>query len=296
MDKKEYFIRQIAKTNKKNYENYVVTKVLHSIDDLKLKFITQQPVSLSNGKRALTDLFFPQINLHIEVDELYHQHRIDEDKLRELDIISVTNHDIFRVDVSKSLEEINSRIFILAEEIRNRVKNKIADSSFIIWNIEKEYSADQYIQKGYIDVSDNVAFHTITEALRCFGLNCKCIRRSDTKHPIEKDVIVNFRRLYLNNNWDNKISSDGTIIEERYKGSQAWLKGKTNDNFVKDFLSNPEKFGRKRIIFGLVKDSLGKKLYRFKGYFEINEEKSWRENAIIWERKSTRVKTYEYSK
>lgn len=44
MNKKEYIIRQIAKTNKKNYENYVVTRIFHLINRLDIKFVTQQYV------------------------------------------------------------------------------------------------------------------------------------------------------------------------------------------------------------------------------------------------------------
>ena len=68
MDKKEFLLRQIAKTNKKNYENYVVTRVIHQLDDLSIKVVTQQYVTRRSG-RALTDLYFPQIGVHVEVDE-----------------------------------------------------------------------------------------------------------------------------------------------------------------------------------------------------------------------------------
>ena len=44
MTKKEYIKRQIARTNKKDYENYVVTRIIHKIDDLGVKFTTQQYV------------------------------------------------------------------------------------------------------------------------------------------------------------------------------------------------------------------------------------------------------------
>jgi len=32
MNKRDYIIKQIAKTNKKNYENYVITRIYHLIN------------------------------------------------------------------------------------------------------------------------------------------------------------------------------------------------------------------------------------------------------------------------
>lgn len=40
--KKEFVLKQLAKTNKKNYENYVITRIFHLLNDLDIKFITQQ--------------------------------------------------------------------------------------------------------------------------------------------------------------------------------------------------------------------------------------------------------------
>ena len=68
LDKKEYIIRQLARTKNKKYEQYVVSRIVHRLNMDDVKFVTQQYVSKPTG-RALTDLFFPQIKLHIEVDE-----------------------------------------------------------------------------------------------------------------------------------------------------------------------------------------------------------------------------------
>jgi very-short-patch-repair endonuclease len=63
-----------------------VTGIWHQLNDLNIKFITQQYVSQPNGF-ALTDMFFPQINFHIEIDEPHHKHSIENDLTRETDII-----------------------------------------------------------------------------------------------------------------------------------------------------------------------------------------------------------------
>ena len=105
MDKKEYITRQLGRTKNKKYEAYVVTRIIHLLSDFTIKFVTQQHVTRPEG-RALTDLYFPQFGLHIEVDEGQHFHdiNIEADKLRDADIVNATEHEIIRIDVTKSLE------------------------------------------------------------------------------------------------------------------------------------------------------------------------------------------------
>ena len=71
-----YIKSQLEKTNKKNDENYVITRIWNKLDNEDVKFVTQQYVIRQDGKYALTDIFFPQINLHVEIDEGYHQNEI----------------------------------------------------------------------------------------------------------------------------------------------------------------------------------------------------------------------------
>jgi len=96
MTELEYIIKQISKTNKKNYENYVVTRIWHGINNTDIKFTTQQFVSRPEG-HVLTDMYFPQFNLHIEIDEPFHNNQKELDINREADIIEATNHKIKRV-------------------------------------------------------------------------------------------------------------------------------------------------------------------------------------------------------
>ena len=57
MTKREYVIRQIAKTNKKNYENYVVTRIYHLLNRTDVKFVTQQYVNRPEGHALKTCTF-----------------------------------------------------------------------------------------------------------------------------------------------------------------------------------------------------------------------------------------------
>jgi hypothetical protein len=124
MNKKDFLLRQIAKTNKKNYENYVVTRVIHKLDDTTLKFITQQHVSRPGNRRALTDLYLPQIAFHVEIDEGYHKGVLELETVREADIIDATGHTIVRVDATLPLDEFNESVDEVVSGIRRLVERK----------------------------------------------------------------------------------------------------------------------------------------------------------------------------
>jgi hypothetical protein len=106
MDKLEFIARQLSRANTKRYELYVVTRIWHLLNDLSIKFITQQHVTRPTG-RALTDMFFPQLQVHIEIKEGYHlgERQVELDNLREVDIINATGHEVICVDVTKGIED-----------------------------------------------------------------------------------------------------------------------------------------------------------------------------------------------
>ncbi len=76
MNKLEFVARQLAKAQNKRYEHYVVNRIWSLLNDSRVKFVTQQFVSRPEG-RAMTDMFFPQLAIHIEVDEGFHKSQID---------------------------------------------------------------------------------------------------------------------------------------------------------------------------------------------------------------------------
>ncbi len=45
MDKKEYIIRQLNRAKNKKYELYVISRIIHLLDNNDIKFVTQQYVS-----------------------------------------------------------------------------------------------------------------------------------------------------------------------------------------------------------------------------------------------------------
>ncbi len=145
MDKLYFISKQLSRTQNKRLENYVITRIYHRLNDLSIKFVTQQYVTRPEG-RALTDMYFPQLKTHIEVDEKHHKNQIKEDLIREADIVNATGHVIYRVDATKDIESINNEIEIIIKKLIE-IKNKL--NNFIAWDLEAEQTPKTYIDKGY---------------------------------------------------------------------------------------------------------------------------------------------------
>jgi very-short-patch-repair endonuclease len=283
MDKKEFVIRQLGRTKNKKYEAYVVTRIIHLLNDLSIKFVTQQYVNRPEG-RALTDLFFPQLKLHIEVDEGQHFtiENINADKIREADIVNATGHKIERVDATKSIEDINNRI----DQIVSMIKKEKEQSSFEPWNIDTEFNPETYIKLGYIDILDNVAFKTIKDACNCFGHKYAGYQSAGASHPYQPDTMLWFPKLFPNGEWDNNISDDEKIIIEKNVHSDKAIE------HINSHINNKKKHKHIRVVFAKVKGNLGDTLYRFRGVYGLDVDSSNKDTGLIWKRTDTRVKTY----
>lgn len=140
-----------------------------------------------------------------------------------------------------------------------------------------------YIEKGFIDANDDVAFKRIYEACNIFGHSYKGYQRAGTYHPYRDDVTIWFPKMYPNDTWINTISADETIIFERPVNS-AEVREHMNSHINSNI--------HKRIVFAREKDKLGLLMYRFKGEYEINVQESYKEGCLVWNRVAERVKTF----
>lgn len=283
MNQLEYITRTLSRAQKKRFENYVVTRIYHLLDDLSIKIVTQQYVCRPENKRALTDLFFPQFGLHIEVDEPYHLSQEEQDNIRELDVINATKgHEFRRIKIVEDLESIHKQIEAIVNEIKT-LKN--TQSDFRPWDPEKEYDPETYIVKGTISVEDNCAFFRMTDAASCFGkkFKDKGIWKGGIKHPVEENVSIWFPKLYENGDWNNAISDDENVITEKSKNSEIITR------HTERIMNLPY---HKRIVFARVKSPLGDVMYRFRGVYELDRTKTSIENGLIWNRISKTVQTY----
>ena len=278
-EKLNYITRQLSRSQKKRFENYVVNRIWNLLDDLTIKFVTQQYVVRPNG-RALTDMFFPQFGLHIEVDEIYHMNQIEIDKLRQSDIINATGHSIERIDTSKGVAFLNTRINEVIKLIRDLKKNAV---NFKSWDMDKEQDPITYIKRGYIDIKDDVAFKYSFLACNCFGHNYKGLQKGGAVHPNQPKTVLWFPKLYPNAGWENKISDDDKTITEICS-----IPNKIEEH-IYESLNNGY---NTRIVFARVKSPLGTIMYRFKGEFDLDIANSNVNNGLIWKRTKTKVTTY----
>jgi very-short-patch-repair endonuclease len=120
MDKLQYLRKVFAHTIGKTFENYVITQIWAKVEDFGLYPITQQYVKRKNGY-ALIDLYFPQINFAIEVDEFAHENNKILDKIRMDEIfgsiegikserIKEGNYDSVKKQINDVVNKINEKV------------------------------------------------------------------------------------------------------------------------------------------------------------------------------------------
>ncbi|MFS0713327.1 AbaSI family restriction endonuclease [Microbacterium sp. 2P01SA-2] len=88
-DRLLYLARTLSRTKRKDYENYVLGAVwnrLSSETREHIKPVSQQTVRGSDGRLFYLDLYFPQLNIAVECDELHHLRQKDDDILRESNV------------------------------------------------------------------------------------------------------------------------------------------------------------------------------------------------------------------
>ena len=278
--KLDYVTRIFGKTSHKRIENYVITRLWHLLNSGEIKIMHQQFVNRGQGQRALTDLYFPQINYHIEVDEEYHSNNKEHDTIREAEIISQTGHTVRRINCSNavSLNEIHNQIDESVREIIGLIEKKKESNNFIPWQLD-ELTPEFWKNRGVIRVEDNVNLTTIDDIGKLF--NVKIVNRGYLKAGAAKYDKDGFSEVWWpsaakRSNWENKFSDDFGVITERNLNS---AKG---ERHVTSSVTNVPNF--KRIVFFKYRDNLGFDYYKFVGCFKLNPERSIIEQQLVWER------------
>jgi very-short-patch-repair endonuclease len=169
--KLNYITRIFEKTSHKRIENYVITRIWHLLKSDEIKMMHQQYVDLGQGQRALTDLYFPQIDYHVEVDEEYHLANKEADQIREAGIISRTGHIVRRIDCSNEvdLHAINRQVDTVVEEINKLIEERKEPGNFIAWSTD-ELTPEFWKNRGVISVRDNVNLTTIDDIGKLFDV------------------------------------------------------------------------------------------------------------------------------
>jgi hypothetical protein len=136
-DKKiDYILKTFSRTNKKDYENYVINAIWNRLISFDseyvnlLKPVSQQYVEThEKDKYRFIDLYFPQLNLGVEVNEPFHENQRVADMNREqalhytLTKIRDNEYEQIKIEITKNTtfteieEKINKIVNIIHEKI-----------------------------------------------------------------------------------------------------------------------------------------------------------------------------------
>lgn len=280
MTKFDFILAQLHKTYHKKYENYVITRIYNLLDDLSIKFITQQYVNRPDGY-ALMDLYYPQFNLYLEVDEDGHRKNITSDQLRGRDISNATDFTEKRIKVyNVTHQEVDDQINDFVSFIKELKSEQLNNGTFKEWDIETEMNPDHHIKMGYLDTEDGVSFRIQNDVFKCFGKNYeKTMRMCSIKHPKLDNTQVWCPKFFEHEDWSNELSDDNLTIQTLYK--------KDTRDFVSKYKDYPN--NQNRVVFGHIKNQLGFKSYKFLGVYRFNLEESIKNEAWTYKRISTKI-------
>lgn len=152
--KYNYLIRQIQKTAYKAHENYIIGSLLHDENLNELKPVTQYYVKRNDEKYALIDLFYPQLNLAIEIDEPAHEKNFEDDNYRQSDIEKNINCNFFRIKIN------DGDVFDQIKKLKYYIKKLKSENDFNKWEepkiasifeLKKELRNTMFVKiKGFI--------------------------------------------------------------------------------------------------------------------------------------------------
>jgi very-short-patch-repair endonuclease len=296
LTKDEYLLRNFSKIKHKKWELFVITRILHLLDDPNIEYVCQQYVKVKGNKHYLTDLCFPSLKLYYEIDEGQHgeEKHLDNDKIRQREILEATDWVEKRVRVfdsndrklGRNLDEVIREVDKFIEYVKER-KRKFEQSSGkkIAWDYENKFNPSKYLDSGSIDVKDNVVLLNHRDCLKLFGYESDGHFQQAWWDKATKNLnqAVWFPKLYPNKEWNNSLSSDSLTITEQKK---------INGKVVKIGLPKETRL-RDRIVFAHYKNIFGQTVYKFYGIYKTDKSAS-NEYEHIHKRIKTKINLKNY--
>lgn len=278
--KLDYISRLLQRTSSKRIEHYVISRIWHLLDNYDIKMAPQQYVSRDLNEYALTDIYFPQISFHVEVNEPAHyesEERINRDLKRQQEIEKNTGHQVFVIDCREDIIGIHSQVDELITKINSAVKNQISTEEFKPWRPENEHNPHYWKSKGCISISDEVLFYTIEDICLLFDADYKqtkrgFLRKGAIKNPKNTNQTIWWPSERPISGWLNNFNEiEGTITETHSNPK------KKSKNFHYHF-----NYTFIRIVFYHYKDILGLVNYKYVGVYTNDREKSSPEVGTVW--------------
>ena len=282
-----------VRTKGKKYENFIVNAIYTKVGNPDLMPVTQQYVRNPNDSRKyyLLDLYFPQINFGVEIDEGQHmsEEHQTSDKERAEAIKNAIQCEEVRIPIvdkvtgqKRSYAEICNDIDIVVQKI----KQKIAEIGGVKWETNDEKKQNLGIVKngpGVFNIEQDVTYRNITEiynicgGCRGTGKDAKSLQKGF--YRLNSNYYLWVPTLTVDDNsasskYSNYLSDDGTIITEINNNPKGW-----------ELESYPG--GSDRIVFMRMKDIYGRPCIRFIGVFRYKQGDS---KQCTHERVATQVK------
>ena len=274
-NKIKYISEMLNKRTKgKAYENFVINQIYARLDNPELEVVTQKCVKIDResisatknltmirGNYCLIDLYFPQINFAVEVDEGHHENIKNKisDKNRENFIKDAVSCKIERIKICKDGTTSPKDYESILNQIKHVVKKinqEISKKSPLKW-ITNEDKIEQVKQRKSFKVSEDIHFGGIKKILATFfkiKSNQHCLKKFKyySIWVPELSVKLNNGTIKTANGYKNFINEDWTEIFE----------------FPSDTKNNKKWGSNNRVVFMKMKDEFGKNNCRFVGVFK----------------------------
>ena len=163
--KLDYITRLFRKIRNKRFEAYVIQRIWDLLNDDRIRFVTQQYFRRNElGEYALTDLYLPQINMIIEIDEGQHIANEQQDELRSDDIRRIEAVEGVSIERIALCDKNTSKAFTIGEVHQQidavvvKIKETVAQlgDEFQPWDNEL-WTPEYYKRKGCFRVSDHIS-------------------------------------------------------------------------------------------------------------------------------------------
>lgn len=285
--KLEYISRLLQRTSGKRIEHYVISRIWHLLDNYDIKMTPQQYVSRKLSKYALTDVYFPQIGLHVEVNEPAHydsEERIMSDLRRKQEIETNTGHEIVVIDCREDILGIHKQIKELTDKINFKINRQISEGIFKPWKPENEHNPIYWKNKGLISITDEVSLNTIGDICLLFDADYSktkrgYLRKGGILSPKSDNQWIWWPSEQPRSGWLNHFDEVGGIITETHSDEK-----KKSDHFYQHSQATFI-----RIVFFHYKDILGLTKYKYVGVFINDKEKSNPDIGTVWKRIGTEL-------
>lgn len=280
-----------VRTKGKKYENFIVNAIYTKVGNYDLMPVTQQYVRNHNDSRKyyLLDLYFPQINFGVEIDEGQHmsEENQNKDKERTEAITKAIGYEEVRipiVDIATGNKRSYAEICNDIEHVVEKIKYKIKVKGGVKWETNEARKQRFNIVKngtGSFDIEQDVTYRSITEIYNICG---GCRRTGKNAKRLQKGFYRLNNNYYLwvptltirdnsgNSKYRNYLNDDETIITEYNDSPQGWEKYPGDSD---------------RIVFMRMRDIYGRPCIRFIGVFRYKQGDS---KQCTHERIATQVK------